>query len=169
LGRALLLNASFEPLCVVPTRRAVVLVLKEKAEIVARNGAELHSEHLTMPAPAVVRLVHFVKVPFRNRVPLSRRAVFARDQHRCQYCNRGAENIDHVVPRSKGGTHTWENVVASCRPCNARKEDRLPAECGLKLHRRPQAPHASLWLVAQAGAIDPLWAPYLPDADRVPA
>jgi 5-methylcytosine-specific restriction endonuclease McrA len=169
LGRALLLNASFDPLCVVPTRRAVVLVLKEKAEIVARNGAELHSEHLTMPAPAVVRLVHFVKVPFRNRVPLSRRAVFARDQHRCQYCHRGAENIDHVVPRSKGGTHTWENVVASCRSCNARKEDRLPAECGLKLHRRPQAPHASLWLVAQAGSIDPLWAPYLPDADRVPA
>ncbi len=169
MGRALLLNASFDPLCVVPTRRAVVLVLKEKAEIVARNGAELHSEHLTMPAPAVVRLVHFVRVPFRNRVPLSRRAVFARDQHRCQYCHRGAENIDHVVPRSKGGAHVWENVVASCRSCNARKEDRLPAECGLKLHRRPQAPHASLWLVAQAGSIDPLWAPYLPDADRVPA
>jgi 5-methylcytosine-specific restriction endonuclease McrA len=169
LGRALLLNASFDPLCVVPTRRAVVLVLKEKAEIVARNGAELHSEHLTMPAPAVVRLVHFVRVPFRNRVPLSRRAVFARDQHRCQYCHRGAENIDHVVPRSKGGAHAWENVVASCRSCNARKEDRLPAECGLKLHRRPQAPHASLWLVAQAGSIDPLWEPYLPDADRVPA
>jgi 5-methylcytosine-specific restriction endonuclease McrA len=169
LGRALLLNASFDPLCVVPTRRAVVLVLKEKAEIVARNGAELHSEHLTMPAPAVVRLVHFVRVPFRNRVPLSRRAVFARDQHRCQYCHRGAENIDHVVPRSKGGAHVWENVVASCRSCNARKEDRLPAECGLKLHRRPQAPHASLWLVAQAGSIDPLWEPYLPDADRVPA
>ena len=169
MGRALLLNASFEPLCVVPTRRAVVLVLKEKAEIVARNGAELRSEHLTMPAPAVVRLVHFVRVPFRNRVPLSRRAVFARDQHRCQYCNRGAENIDHVVPRSKGGAHAWENVVASCRSCNARKEDRLPAECGLKLHRRPQAPHASLWLVAQAGSIDPLWEPYLPGADRVPA
>ena len=169
MGRALLLNASFEPLCVVPTRRAVVLVLKEKAEIVARNGAELRSERLTMPAPAVVRLVHFVTVPFRNRVPLSRRAVFARDHHRCQYCNRGAENIDHVVPRSKGGAHAWENVVASCRSCNARKEDRLPAECGLKLHRRPQAPHASLWLVAQAGSIDPLWEPYLPGADRVPA
>jgi 5-methylcytosine-specific restriction endonuclease McrA len=169
LGRALLLNASFEPLCVVPTRRAVVLVLKEKAEIVARNGAAWRSERLTLPAPAVVRLVHFVKVPFRNRVPLSRRAVFARDHHRCQYCNRSAENIDHVVPRSRGGSHTWDNVVASCRACNARKEDRLPNECGLRLHRRPIAPHASLWLVAQSGAIDPLWEPYLPDRDRVPA
>lgn len=169
MGRALLLNASFDPLCVVPTRRAVVLVLKEKAEIIARNGAELRSERLTIPAPAVVRLVHFVKVPFRNRVPLSRRAVFARDHHRCQYCNRGAENIDHVVPRSRGGEHAWENVVASCRSCNARKEDRLPTECGLQLHRHPQAPHASLWLVAQAGSIDPLWEPYLPARNRVPA
>ena len=170
MGRALLLNASFEPLCVVPTRRAVVLVLKEKAEIVARNGAELHSERLTMPAPAVVRLVHFVRVPVPQPGPAVAPGRVRRvTSHRCQYCHRGAENIDHVVPRSKGGSHTWENVVASCRSCNARKEDRLPAECGLKLHRRPQAPHASLWLVAQAGSIDPLWEPYLPDADRVPA
>ena len=66
-----------------------------------------------------------MRVPYRNRVPLSRRAVFARDGHRCQYCNRAAENIDHVVPRSRGGPHTWDNVVASCRACNARKEDRL--------------------------------------------
>ena len=105
MGRALLLNASFEPLCVVPMRRAVVLVLKEKAEIVERNGAELHSERAIVPVPAVIRLHHFVRVPHRNRVPLSRRAIFARDGHRCQYCDRAAENIDHVVPRSRGGTH----------------------------------------------------------------
>ena len=180
MGRALLLNASFEPLCVVPIRRAVVLVLKEKAEIVSRNGGELRSERTVLPIPSVIRLVHFVRVPFRNRVPLSRRAVFARDRHRCQYCNRGAENIDHVVPRSRGGEHTWENVVASCRSCNARKEDRLLAECGLALHRKPVAPHASLWVVATAGAIDPNWEPWLPmngsakkaaisTADAVPA
>ena len=103
MGRALLLNASFEPLCVVPMRRAVVLVLKDKAEIIARNGGELHSERAALPIPSVIRLVHFVRVPFRNRVPLSRRAVFARDRHRCQYCSHSAENIDHVVPRSRGG------------------------------------------------------------------
>jgi 5-methylcytosine-specific restriction endonuclease McrA len=170
LGRALLLNASFEPLCVVPIRRAVVLVLKDKAEIVARNGGELHSERTVVPIPAVIRLVHFVRVPFRSRVPLSRRAVFARDHHRCQYCHRSAENIDHVVPRSRGGEHSWENVVASCRACNARKEDRLLSDCGLSLRRRPYAPHASLWVVATAGSIDPAWAPYLPPmADAVPA
>jgi 5-methylcytosine-specific restriction endonuclease McrA len=83
LGRALLLNASFEPLCVVPMRRAVVLVLKDKAEIISRNGGELHSERTVVPIPSVIRLVHFVRVPFRSRVPLSRRVVFARDRYRC--------------------------------------------------------------------------------------
>jgi 5-methylcytosine-specific restriction endonuclease McrA len=171
LGRALLLNASFEPLCVVPVRRAVVLVLKDKAEIVSRNGGELRSERQVVPIPTVIRLVHFVRVPFRSRVPLSRRAVFARDRHRCQYCHRSAENLDHVVPRSRGGPHTWENVVASCRACNARKEDRLPTECGLALRRPPVAPHASLWVVASiSGSIDPDWERWLPlDAEPVPA
>jgi len=162
LGRALLLNASFEPLCVVPMRRAVVLVLKEKAEIVARNGAVLHSERAQLPVPSVIRLNHFVRVPHRNRVPLSRRAVFARDGHRCQYCNRAAENIDHVVPRSRGGPHAWDNVVASCRACNSRKEDRLLSEVGLRLSRLPSEPKASLWIVASAGSIDPDWEPFLP-------
>ncbi len=165
MGRSLLLNASFEPLCVVSARRAVVLVLKEKAEIVARNGAEFRSERASVPVPSVVRLVHYVRVPFRTRVPLSRRAVFARDSHRCQYCNRSAENIDHVVPRSRGGTHTWDNVVASCRSCNARKEDRLLGEAGLSLRRTPRAPKTALWLVATTGSVDPAWTPYLPGVD----
>jgi 5-methylcytosine-specific restriction endonuclease McrA len=169
LGRALLLNASFEPLCVVSIRRAVVLVLKDKAEIVSRRAGELRSERASLPIPSVIRLVHFVRVPYRSRVPLSRRAVFARDGHRCQYCNRPAENIDHVVPKSRGGLHTWENVVASCRSCNARKEDRFLHETGLALRRPPIAPHTALWLVATAGSIDPSWEPYLPEGDAVPA
>jgi 5-methylcytosine-specific restriction endonuclease McrA len=158
--RTLLLNATFEPLCVVSLRRAVVLVLKDKAEIVTRDVAELHSARLSLPCPSVIRLLHFVRVPYRNRVPLSRRAVFARDEHRCQYCNRPAENIDHVIPRSRGGEHTWENVVASCRPCNARKENRFLHETDLRLRRRPVAPQ-SCWVVASGGPIDPAWQPYL--------
>jgi 5-methylcytosine-specific restriction endonuclease McrA len=161
--RTLLLNATFEPLCVVSLRRAVVLVLKGKAEIVARDVAELHSARLNVPCPTVVRLVHFVRVPYRSRVPLSRRAVFARDEHRCQYCNRPAENIDHVIPRSRGGEHTWENVVASCRPCNARKENRYLHETDLRLRRPPVAPHSS-WVVTSGGPIDPAWQPYLETA-----
>jgi len=159
-----MLNASFEPLCVVSIRRAVVLVLKDKAEVVARNGGALHSERAAFPVPSVIRLTHFVRVPHRNRVPLSRRAVFVRDGHRCQYCDRAAENIDHVVPRSRGGAHVWENVVAACRSCNSRKEDRLPSEAGFHLRRPPRAPHSSLWLVATAGSVDPAWEPYLPAA-----
>ena len=169
MGRALLLNASFEPLCVVPMRRAVVLVLKDKAEIIARNGGELHSERAALPIPSVIRLVHFVRVPFRNRVPLSRRAVFARDRHRCQYCSHSAENIDHVVPRSRGGEHTWDNVVASCRSCNARKGDRLPSECGMAPRRSPVAPHATQSLIVSAGPVDPAWQPYLSNLEAVSA
>ena len=162
MGRSLLLNASFEPLCVVPVRRAVVLVLKEKAEIVARNAALLHSERMSLPVPSVIRLNHFVRVPHRGRVPLSRRAVFARDGHRCQYCNRAAENIDHVVPRSRGGRHEWDNVVASCRACNARKEDQFLADSGLHLRCPPREPHVNLWVLATAGTLEPAWEPYLP-------
>lgn len=161
MGRALLLNATFEPLCVVPARRAVVLVLKDKAEIVHRNCAEFRSERRNVPVPTVVRLVNYVRVPYRVAVPLSRRAVFARDGHRCQYCGRPAENLDHVVPRSRGGGHAWENVVASCRACNARKEDRLLSECDLVLRHPPRVPHAGLWLVAAVGTIDPDWHQYL--------
>ena len=168
MGRALLLNASFEPLCVVPMRRAVVLVLKEKAEIVARNGAELHSERVTLPVPSVIRLHHFVRVPYRNRVPLSRRAVFARDGHRCQYCNRAAENIDHVVPRSRGGPHAWDNVVASCRvlqrpqggppPRRGRPPPRAPAPRAARqpLGRRHRRHHRP-----RLGALPPRASPQL--------
>jgi 5-methylcytosine-specific restriction endonuclease McrA len=169
VARSLLLNASFEPLCVVSARRAVVLVLKEKAEIVHRNGAEFHSERRTVPVPTVVRLVHFVRVPFRATAPLSRRAVFARDSHRCQYCGSAADNLDHIVPRSRGGPHTWENVVASCRTCNARKEARLLHECGMVLRRKPIAPHATTSLIASAGPIDPVWHQYLGGVEAVPA
>jgi len=163
LGRALLLNASFEPLCVVAVRRAVVLVLKDKAVIVSRHRDEFRSERRSIPVPTVIRLVHYVRVPFRSRVPLSRRAVFARDGHRCQYCDRAAENIDHVVPRSRGGPHAWHNVVASCRSCNARKEDRFLADTELRLRCPPVAPHVHLWMVATAGSIHPSWQRWLGD------
>ena len=160
MSRTLLLNATFEPLCIVSFRRAIVLVLKDKAEIVARDLAEFHSERVSVPCPSVIRLVHFVRVPYRSRAPLSRRGVFARDDHRCQYCNRPAENLDHVIPRSRGGEHSWENVVAACRPCNARKENRYLHETDLRLHRSPVAP-APGWVVTSGAPMDPAWEPYL--------
>ena len=161
MAKALVLNATYEPLCVVPVRRAVVLVLKEKAEVLHATDAELHSERRAFAVPSVIRLTYFVKVPFRARAALSRRAVFVRDGHRCQYCGANAENIDHVVPRSRGGEHVWENVVAACRPCNTRKEDRLLHEVGLSLRRKPVAPRELTWVIVAVGTVHPHWQPYL--------
>jgi 5-methylcytosine-specific restriction endonuclease McrA len=161
MSRALVLNATYEPLCVVPTRRALVLVMDDKAELLHSTERVFHSERAAFPEPSVVRLGYFVKVPYQARVALNRRAVFARDNHRCQYCGKAAENIDHVVPRSKGGTHTWDNVVAACRRCNTRKEDRLLHESGLTLRRRPTMPRERGWILVASGSMRPDWEPYL--------
>ena len=110
----LLLNATYEPLCVVSCRRAVVLVLTQKAIPVEEGDGAFHSVTTAVPVPSVLRLTRYVRVPYRAQVPLTRRAVFARDGGRCVYCGAGATSLDHVVPRSRGGAHTWENVVAWC-------------------------------------------------------
>ena len=161
MARALVLNATYEPLGVVPIRRAVLLVLKEKADVVEAGDGEFRSASLAVPVPSVIRLRYLVRVPYRARVAISRRAVFLRDRHECQYCGAGAENLDHIVPRSRGGEHTWENVVACCRPCNARKENRTPQEAHMRLRSTPRAPRERAWLVVAFGEIKPAWAPYL--------
>lgn len=160
-GRALVLNATYEPLCVVSSRRALVLVLNERAELVHGTGSVFHSARQSFPEPSVVRLCQFVKVPRLGRVAISRRSVFARDGHRCQYCGSAAENIDHVVPRSRGGTHTWDNVVAACRRCNAAKEDRLLTESGFVLRRKPTAPRSRVWLLVASGEVRAEWEAYV--------
>lgn len=136
-----------------------MLVLKDKAEVVVSNGLVFHSERLQIEAPSVVRLRYFVRVPYLAHAALTRRAVFARDDWRCQYCGQPAENLDHVVPRSRGGAHTWDNVVAACRRCNSRKENRLPGEVGLRLHRRPFVPSDGFRL--SLGRLEPDWEPFL--------
>jgi 5-methylcytosine-specific restriction endonuclease McrA len=161
LGRALVLNASYQPLCVVPVRRALVLALKGKAEVLHTNGLVFRSELLEISAPSVVRLHYFVKVPYRSRASLSRRAVLVRDNFECQYCGRPAENVDHVIPKSRGGLHTWDNVVAACRPCNSRKENRNAADVGMRLRHPPGRPHESVWIKVAVDRVDPMWEPYL--------
>jgi 5-methylcytosine-specific restriction endonuclease McrA len=159
VGRALVLNATHQPLAVVAARRAVILVLKDKAEVLVSNGQVFRSEHLHVDAPSVLRLRMFVKIPHRSHAPLTRRAVFARDEWACQYCGASAENLDHVVPRSRGGAHSWDNVVAACRRCNSRKENRLIEEVGLRLARRPVPPRDGFRL--SIGRLEPEWEPYL--------
>ena len=145
MDRALVLNASYQPICVVPARRAVVLVLKEKADVLVEGSKLVRGATLALNAPSVIRLRYFVKVPIRTRAALSRRAVFVRDDHTCQYCGKRGNDLtlDHVMPRHRGGQHTWDNVVAACRACNHRKGGRTLAESHMTLLRQPKRPPAT--------------------------
>jgi 5-methylcytosine-specific restriction endonuclease McrA len=164
-AQALVLNASYEPLCVVSGRRAVVLLLTDKAVAVAPGDQVLHSERTDVTVPSVVRLTRFVRVPYRATVPLTRKAVFARDGGRCVYCQAAATSLDHVIPRSRGGPHSWENVVSACSRCNHVKADRGIAELGWRLGRVPVAPSGAAWRIVGSKRVDPRWRPYLGDSD----
>jgi len=161
MTRALVLNATYEPLCVVSGRRAVCLVLADKADVLHESGEVVHAARVTMAVPSVLKLRYVVKVPFHRRSTLNRRAVFARDGHRCQYCGAKADSIDHVLPRSRGGQHVWENVVAACRPCNVRKRDRLLEETSMRLAKRPTPPRDHAWITVAVGQVPEPWTPYL--------
>jgi 5-methylcytosine-specific restriction endonuclease McrA len=161
MGHALVLNATYEPLCCVPARRALLLVLMRKAIAVEDSDLVLHSASFELHAPAVVRLTRYVRIPYRGPVPLTRRAVFVRDGGRCVYCGVPATSIDHVVPRSRGGEHVWENVVSCCRRCNHAKADSALVELGWRLGRAPRAPTGAAWRVLGTGRMHPCWQPYL--------
>jgi 5-methylcytosine-specific restriction endonuclease McrA len=143
-GGVLVLNTTFEPLNIVSVRRAVVLLLKEKAEVIEAAQAKIRSESLALDMPLVIRLVYYVRVPHRLLMPLTRRTVLARDQYTCQYCGaqpvKGQLTLDHVLPRCRGGKHAWNNVVTACIPCNQRKGDRTLQEARMRLLRRPTRP-----------------------------
>lgn len=169
MGRSLVLNATYEPLGVVSSRRAVVLVLDEKADLLHSSGDRVHSARLAVDVPSVIRLRYFVRVPYQRRAALSRRGVFLRDSGHCQYCGRRAESIDHVVPRSRGGEHIWENVVAACRRCNTNKRDRLLEDTNMHLRRRPEAPRHLSWALVTIGDVPATWHQYLGTADALSA
>ena len=163
-GRVLVLNASYEPINVCTVRRAAVLILKNRAEVLERGDWALHAESLTLPRPVVIRLLTYVRIPRdAHRRKITRRAVFARDRWTCQYCGheRGNLTVDHVIPRSKGGPSTWENIVTCCAPCNRRKGDRLPAQTGMRPARRPKAPNPTIFIHVAAPSIPAAWEQYL--------
>lgn len=161
MAGVLVLNATFEPLSVVPTRRAICLVLAEKVEMLHSSGRRVRSERLALDEPSVVRLSRYVHVPYPTHRAPNRRGVLARDGHTCQYCGASAETVDHVVPRSRGGRHTWDNVVAACRRCNSGKRDRLLGETTMRLDRMPGPPPPSTWIEVAAGSVPPVWVRYL--------
>ncbi|MCL2535114.1 MAG: HNH endonuclease [Nocardiaceae bacterium] len=162
--RVLLLNATFEPLTALPARRAVVLMVCDKADAVHEDplGPVIHSAGCALQVPSVIRLRNYVRVPYRTRIPMTRAALMHRDRFRCGYCGEKAETIDHVIPRSRGGGHTWENCVACCAPCNHRKADRLLTELGWTLRTALIPPSGPHWrLLSSITEVHPTWLPYL--------
>jgi 5-methylcytosine-specific restriction endonuclease McrA len=144
VGDVLVLNATYEPLSIVSVKRAVVLLLKEKAELIEAAQARLRAENFSLPRPLVIRLVYYVKIPRRVSLPVTRRGVLSRDQYTCQYCGcapaRTFLTVDHILPRSRGGKTTWDNVITACQKCNGRKGNRTPAEANMALLSEPIRP-----------------------------
>jgi 5-methylcytosine-specific restriction endonuclease McrA len=139
---ALVLNASYEPINVVPARRAIGMVIRGKACVEVASADEVRTARGRVVVPGVVRLLTYRRVPRVNRA-VSRKSILLRDRHTCQYCGLVFAarflTLDHVVPRSRGGASTWENLAAACSACNNRKADRTPAEAGMTLLRKPAA------------------------------
>ena len=160
--RTLVLNAGYEPLAVVSDRRALVLVMSQKATVVAADA-----EHPVLgpvqswDRPSVIVLTRYVRIPHARRIPVSRRGVLRRDAHRCAYCGRTATTIDHVQPRSRGGADSWENLVACCLTCNNLKSDRTPHEMGWRLRFTPKPPHGVGWVVRGMERTQADWDEYL--------
>lgn len=142
--RVLVLNSSYEPLQLISTRRAVVLLLQEKAEVIEAADQLLRAQGFAIEIPLVIRLVRYIRIPRRLRLPCSRRGVLARDRETCQYCGvqpgRLHLTVDHVMPRSRGGLTTWENIVTACRECNHAKGGRTPEEAKMVLMTVPRQP-----------------------------
>ena len=163
-GRVLVLNASYEPINVCTVRRAAVLVLKARAELLEKGEGVLHSERLDLDRPCVIRLMRYVRIPRDvHRRKITRKAVLARDAYTCQYCGRQAHGltVDHVIPRSRGGSSSWENIVASCAPCNRRKGNRLPREAKMHPVSHPKPPGPQVFIRIASPRIPIAWEPYL--------
>ncbi len=162
----LVLNASYEPINVCAARRALILVLKGVAMMEEANGHVLHAARVAMRVPSVIRLLEYRRIPHQTRA-LSRKNILLRDRNTCQYCGKGLAagelTLDHVIPRSRGGASTWENLVACCHSCNRRKGNLLPHESNMKLLREPRAfnLHTSRHIMRMMGRSDAKWQKYL--------
>ena len=164
MQRVLVLNATYEPLSVVSVRRAIVLLLKEKAEMVESANERLHAARTSLPVPLVIRLVYYVPIPRRITFSPTRHSVLLRDNFTCQFCGatpgRAHLTLDHVLPRSRGGRSVWENLVTACRPCNTRKGSRTPEEARMQMRRTPARPHYLAFLLLRDAGPHDVWDKY---------
>ncbi|MBX9602282.1 MAG: HNH endonuclease [Bryobacteraceae bacterium] len=162
----LVLNASYEPINVCAVRRALVLVLKGVASAEEHATYRVHSSRNHFEVPSVIRLLEYRRIPHQSRA-LSRKNILMRDRYTCQYCHKPLASseltLDHVVPRSRGGETTWENLVACCHPCNNRKGSRTPDEANMRLAKipKPFSLHTSRHLMRMLAKSDDRWRKYL--------
>ncbi len=158
----MVLNQNYEPLAICNVKRAVILAYLGKAEIVSKNETKkIKSVRHTFDYPSIVRLVYFIKVPYK-KIILSRKNILRRDGHRCQYCGTTQNlTVDHVMPKSRGGEDSWENLTTACIRCNNKKGDRTPEESKMHLHSIPKRPSHITFIKNFAGKIDEDWKPYL--------
>lgn len=169
----LVLNQNYEPLNICTVRRALVLVLGGKAELLESARGRIASATRVFPFPSVIRLVQLIKRP-RPRVKLSRKEIFLRDGYACQYCGTRTSKltIDHVIPRSRGGLHVWDNVVAACQPCNHRKGGKSVAEARMTLLMQPHEPRAGRYYTVERrlnNSPDEGWMKFLPGLAPTPS
>lgn len=160
--RVLVLNQDFSPLMVCSVERAFILVYLNKSEMVRpANGHKLHSITRTFPMPSVIRLNRYVNAPYKG-VNLTRQNIFKRDNFECQFCGTKKDlTLDHVVPSSRGGAHSWLNLVTACKRCNAKKGDFTPEEAGMQLIRRPYKPSYAIFLRDVSGMSHREWDEFL--------
>ncbi|MDQ4503175.1 HNH endonuclease [Sinomonas sp. ASV322] len=159
--RTLVLNAGYEPLAVVSFRRALVLVLAGKASIVVEDDDPVVGPRDVLGRPSVILLNRYIRPRRTHTASVSRRGVLRRDGHQCAYCGKTAHTIDHVLPKSRGGADTWENLVACCLRCNNVKGDHTPAEMGWKLRFTPQPPLGTVWQIKELEKPVAQWSPFL--------
>lgn len=160
--KTLVLNAGYEPLAVVSFRRALMLVLNHKATVLEQSEVQkIHSATGEFELPSVILLQRYVRIPGSRLIPVSRRGVLRRDNHRCAYCSKSANTVDHVQPKSKGGADSWENLVACCLKCNNKKGDKTLAEIGWDLKWTPRMPNGHHWMVRGAERLEPEWESYI--------
>jgi 5-methylcytosine-specific restriction endonuclease McrA len=159
----LVLNTTLEPLNVVAFKRAISLLLNGKAKIVHVRDRDVRAATIAIPLPSVIQMVYYI-ARGRREVPLSKKAVLIRDEHRCQYCGVTGQKkltVDHIMPRSRGGGSTWENLVTACMVCNQRKRDRTPDEAGMRLRKKPRKPRFIPWLVISRNTTEADWLTYI--------
>jgi 5-methylcytosine-specific restriction endonuclease McrA len=162
MTRVLVLNQDFSPLMVCSVERAFILVFLNKSEMIrSANGYKLHSVSHSYPMPSVIRLNRYVNAPYKG-VTLTRQNIFKRDNFECQYCGTKRDlTLDHVQPSSKGGKHSWTNLVTACKRCNARKGDYMPEQAGMELKRKPLKPSYAIFLKENAGFNQHEWDEFL--------